>query len=112
MIERRKNSRANIHCRVFFQCCDAHDKEASQNMGMALDISEKGMLVESSIPIHASTIKVMVPIKDKDTVEVMGTVIYSMPTPDKRYRTGIIFHEPGDDMAGLVKILGDKPETD
>ena len=105
MIERRKHPRKNIHCHVFFECSDAHGKKVSQNIGMALDISEKGMLLESGLPIHTSTIKVMVPVKDNDAVEVMGNVIYSIPMPDKRYHTGIIFHEPGDDIARLVNIL-------
>jgi hypothetical protein len=105
MIERRKHSRTNIHCRVFFECSDAHDRKVSQDMGMALDISEKGMLLETSAPIRASTIKVMVPVKEEDTVEVMGNIIYSIPMPDNRYRTGIIFHKPGDDMVRLVKTL-------
>ena len=101
MIERRKHPRKNIHCRVFFECSDVHSKEVSQDIGLALDISEKGMLLESSRPIHASTIKVMVPIENKDAVEVMGDVIYSIPMSDKGYRTGIIFHKPGNDIAQL-----------
>jgi hypothetical protein len=109
MIERRKHPRKNIHCHVFFECSDAHGKKVSQDIGMALDISEKGMLLESNAPIHASTIKVIVPVKEKDTVEVMGNVVYSIPLPDKRYRTGIVFHESGNNTAKLVKILSDKP---
>jgi hypothetical protein len=106
MIERRKHSRTNIHCRVFFETGDMHGREASQNIGIALDISEKGMLIESSTPIHASTIKVIIPVKEKNTVEFMGNIIYSIPMPDERYHTGIIFHEPGDDIAELVELLG------
>ena len=109
MIERRKHPRENIHCRVFFEYRDAHDKEASQDIGLALDISEKGMLLESSLPIHASSIKVIVPVKDKNAFEVMGTVVYSIPISANRYHTGIVFLEPGDDMARLVKLLSDKP---
>ena len=108
MIERRKHLRKNIHCHVFFECSDAHGKKVSQNIGMALDISEKGMLLESNAPIHASTIKVIVPVKEKDAVEVMGNVIYSIPTSDERYRTGIVFNEPGDDMARLIATLSAK----
>jgi hypothetical protein len=58
MLERRIHPRKNIHCRVFFECSDVKSKEVSQDIGLALDISEKGMLLESSRPIHASTIKV------------------------------------------------------
>jgi len=106
MIERRKHPRENIHCRVVFEYSDVHSKEGSQDMGLALDISKKGMLLESSRPIHATIIKVMVPVKEKDAVEVMGDVIYSIPMPDKGYRTGIIFHEPGDEIA---KLFSNKP---
>jgi hypothetical protein len=108
MIERRKHPRTKIHCRVFFECSDAYGQEVSQDMGVALDISKKGMLLETGVPIHASTIKVMVPVKGKDVMEVMGNIIYSIPMPDNRYRTGIIFHEAVDDLAGLVKALSDK----
>jgi len=108
MIERRKHPRINIHCRVFFECSDAYGQNVSQDMAMALDISEKGMLLETSAPIHASTIKVMVPVKEEDAVEVMGNIIYSIPMPDNRYRTGIIFHESENDMAKLVAALSGK----
>ena len=108
MIERRQHPRTNIHCRVFFECSDIHGQSVSQDMAMALDISEKGMLLETSAPIHASTIKVMVPVKEEDAVEVMGNIIYSIPMPDNLYHTGIIFHEPGDDMANLVAALSGK----
>ena len=108
MIERRKQPRTNIHCRVFFECVDAHGQNISQDMAMALDISEKGMLLETSAPIHASAIKVMVPVKEGETVEVMGDIIYSIPKPDNLYHTGVIFHESGNDMAKLVATLSRK----
>ena len=108
MIERRKHPRINIHCRVFFECSDAHGLNVSQDMATALDISEKGMLLETSAPIHASTIKVMVPLKEEETVEVMGNIIYSIPMPDNLYHTGIIVHESEKDMAELVAALSGK----
>lgn len=104
MIERRKYPRLKVHCRVFFQYSDAHG-QVVQDMGMVLDISEKGMLLETSVPIHASTIKVMVPAKEKDALELMGNIIYSIPMPESHYRTGMVFPEPVRDLARLVKIL-------
>ena len=109
MIERRKNPRVSIRCGVFFEYADTRSKEISQDVGIALDISEKGMLLESGTPIQAATIKVMVPANKTKTVEIMGNVIYSIPMPNERYRTGIVFHESGDDTAGLVKLLSRKP---
>jgi PilZ domain len=105
MIERRKHPRENIHYRVFYECLDAKDKNVSQDMGTALDISEKGLLLETSLPVHAATIKVTVPVKDKNAIQVMGNVIYSLPLSDKCFRTGIIFHESGHDNARLVELL-------
>ncbi len=107
MINRRKHPRVKINFRVFFESSDTQGQVA-QDMGIAIDISEKGMLLESRAPIHASTIKVVVPVKEKDTMEVMGNIIYSIPMPDNRYHTGIIFLEPGDDMARFVATLGAK----
>jgi hypothetical protein len=104
MIERRKYPRIKAHCRVFFKYSDAHG-QVVQDMGMVLDISEKGMLLETSAPIHASTIKVMVPVKEKDALEIMGNIIYSIPTPESHYRTGIAFSEPVNDTVLLIKTL-------
>ena len=105
MIERRKHPRTNIHCRVFFECSDVHGQSVSQDVAMALDISEKGMLIETDAPIHAATIKVMVPAKKEGTVEIMGNIIYSIPKPDNHYHTGIVFHDSENDMTSLVKQL-------
>ena len=104
MIERRKYPRIKIHCRVFFQYSDAHG-QVVQNTGTVLDISEKGLLLETSVPIHASAIKVMMPVKEKDALQLMGNIIYSIPLPESRYRTGIVFPEPVNDMARLLKTL-------
>ena len=104
MIERRKHPRTNIHCRVFFECSDVHGQRVSQDVAMALDISEKGMLIETDAPIHAATIKVMVPVKE-ETVEIMGNIIYSIPMPDNHYHTGLILHESENDMNSLIKQL-------
>lgn len=106
MIERRKHSRIAIHCGVIFERIDVHEQAGPQEAAVALDISEKGMLLETSAPIHASTIKVMVPVKGMDTVELIGNIIYSIPMSDNRYRSGIIFREQKDKMAVLISALG------
>ena len=108
MIERRKYPRLKVHCRVFFQYSDAHD-QVVQDMGMVRDISEKGMLLETTVPIHASTIKVTVPVKEKESLELTGNIIYSIPMAESHYRTGIAFPEPVKDMTRLVKILRLEP---
>ena len=105
MIERRRHSRTVIQCHVSFESADTHEKTAKQEIGQVINVSEKGLLLESEGPIYAATVRVILPIPDQDPIQVTGDVVYSIPRPPDHYHTGIVFHSSSQNLDQMVKYL-------
>ena len=105
MIERRQHSRTAIQCHVSFESADAHETIMKQDIGQVINVSEKGLLLESSGPIYAATIRVIVPISDQEPIQISGDVVYSIPKPPDHYHTGIVFHSSGQNSDKIVQYL-------
>jgi len=98
MIERRQHARTAIQCRVSFESADAHETMVKQDIGQVINISDKGLLLESGGPIYAATVRVIVSIPDQESIQITGDVVYSIPRPPDHYHTGIVFHRSGQDQ--------------
>jgi len=105
MIERRQHARTAIRCHVSFESADAHEKPVTQDIGLVINVSEKGLLLESTGPIYAATVRVIVPLPGSKPVRITGDVVYSIPNPPGHYHTGIVFHGSIEDADSLVKRI-------
>jgi PilZ domain-containing protein len=111
MIERRQHARTTIQCHVMFESGDAHQKTTTQDVGLVINISDKGLLLESGRPIYAATVRVIVPTQGKKPIRITGDVVYSIPMPPERYHTGIVFHSSEEDSAKWVEQLMHASQT-
>lgn len=107
MIERRKHPRTNLHYPVSFEASIAPGRESAQYVGVACDISPKGMLLETGFPIHTATITLSLTIGDGRALVIQGDIVYSIPLDTDTYRTGIVFQDPGKDITELVDSILD-----
>jgi hypothetical protein len=105
MIERRQHSRTAIQCHVSFESADAHETVMKQDIGQVINVSEKGLLLESSGPIYAATIRVIIPVRVQEPIQITGDVVYSIPKPPDHYHTGIVFHSSGQNSDKIVQYL-------
>ena len=105
MIERRQHTRTTVQCHVSFESADAHETLVKQDIGLVINVSEKGLLLESGGPIYAATVRVIVPTPDQKQIQITGDVVYSIPKPPDHYHTGIVFHASGQNSDKLVKFL-------
>ena len=105
MIERRLHSRTAIQCHVSFESADAHETIMKQDIGLVINVSEKGLLLESGGPIYAATIRVIVPTQDQEPIQITGDVVYSIPKPPDHYHTGVVFHSSGQNSDKMIKYL-------
>ncbi len=105
MIERRQHSRTAIQCHVSFESADAHETVEKQDVGLVINVSEKGLLLESGGPIYAATVRVLVPIPDQEPIQINGDVVYSIPKPPDHYHSGIVFHSSDPNSDKIVKYL-------
>ena len=95
-MERRKETRTRINYPIYFVCVDYNGNESDQDMAIALDISESGMLIETSKQIQANSIKIMSTTTKDKVISVKGAIVYSYEFESGKYRTGIFFNEPSE----------------
>jgi hypothetical protein len=93
MVERRKRTRSTINYPVYFIGSDKDGNITAQDIATGLNIHENGMLIESDSFINARSIEIMVKSKDKTTIKINGAIIYSTPSDEGKFRTGICFKE-------------------
>lgn len=108
MEERRKHPRTSIHFPVYFICMDDDGNQTMQGIAIILNISESGILMESSYPLpSAGHVKIMASTKDKYAIEVKGKVVYSITTDKGEFRIGISFQDASNDILKFTKTLTD-----
>ncbi len=93
MVERRKRSRSEINYPVYFIGSDRDGNVTAQDIATGVNVNENGILIESSDYINARFIQIMAQTQDKATIKVKGEIIYSMISPEGKFRTGVSFED-------------------
>ncbi|MCU0615007.1 MAG: PilZ domain-containing protein [Desulfobacterales bacterium] len=89
--EKRKHKRVPIHNLVSYLCFDDNDKPHIELMGVALDISQGGVLLES---VHCAEIGKTLLISTDDQnniIEAKGKIAYCRKTSNGRLLLGVSF---------------------
>jgi hypothetical protein len=91
-MERREYFR--IHSlNLSYICLDEKSTIVKQGMGRTLNLSPKGVLLETSFNIDKRFIIVLSIGLEEDIVEIKGRVIYSNQSSDTLFETGITFFD-------------------
>ncbi len=91
MNERRENNRTSINHPVIYMISDTGGQVDGQGVGVALDVSDDGMMFESENPIEATTLFIRASCDDTAPLKIEAALVYSMPHKDGKYRSGIRF---------------------
>ena len=90
-IERRKHPRIKISNLISYLSFDETGKLISHGLGIALDISKSGILLETPCFVESGPIVLAAIDWEKNFVEVKGKLIYSVKESTEMYRCGIEF---------------------
>ena len=99
-IERRKHPRVKTSNLISYHSFDETGKLISHGLGVALDISKGGILLETPCFVESGPIVLTAIDWEKNIVEVKGKLIYSAKQATEMYRCGIEF-------VGLDKQVSD-----
>jgi hypothetical protein len=91
MNEQRTYQRTPINRSVVYVGLNHKDQAEVQGVALALDLSPKGMMLESTDPIHVHKLNIRSSTDEGDSVEISSQVIYSMLNSPGKYRTGVQF---------------------
>ena len=88
---RRKYPRIKICNPISYDCVDAEGHLLDQSMAIALDVSQNGILLETSQKIESKTISLLFVDLNSEFIEIPGTVVFSIQKKDLKFKSGINF---------------------
>ncbi len=92
-IEKRKHPRFETTNLLNFVCCNEDNEDCHQGMGRTLNVSETGILLETSHPIDPRwTISITIGFEE-ELVDIKGSVIFQKETNEDTFEAGIQFSE-------------------
>lgn len=90
-VERRKNPRVKTQNLISYFSFNEAGKMVSHGLGIAMDISKGGVLLETTNPIKPGLIVLAATDRERNLIEVKGKIAYSKKTSTGTYFTGIEF---------------------
>ena len=105
-LDRRKFPRIKVCNPVAYDCMDKDGVLCEQNMAIALDISQNGILLETAQMIQQKDIYlVFVDLEEKMT-RIIGRVVFSVKNKAGNYKSGINFQgESDENIAFATKLI-------
>ena len=91
IVKRRKHSRVKTQNLISYCSYDKNRKLISHGLGIALDISKGGILLETPYSVESSFLVLTATDKLKSLIEVKGRLIYSKKNSKGTYLCGIEF---------------------
>ena len=89
--EKRKYPRIRIFSLISYACLDDNGQVLGQSYGTALDISQGGLLLETTSAVNADYILLTVIDLEDKIQELKGKVVYCKVIDNGKFRTGISF---------------------
>ena len=87
--ERREADRKDSLNLLDFAVIGSNGEIVNREMGRTLDVSGKGLRLETSLFLEVGQLLVVTLELGNDLVELRGRVIYSEPTSDDKFASGI-----------------------
>ncbi len=89
--DRRKFPRVDVFSSISYVCIDDKGNLIDQDTGVALNISQSGLLLETGNQLNTSLIALMFVDLENNLAEVEGEIVYSRPFDSGVYQNGIQF---------------------
>ena len=105
-LDRRKFPRIKVCNPVAYDCRDKNGILVDQNMGIALDISQNGILLETAQMIQQKNIYLVFVDLEENMTRIIGRVVFSVKNKDGNYKSGINFQGNSDEnIAFATKLI-------
>ena len=104
-IERRKHPRVKIFNPISYIGYDADKQILEQNLGIAIDISQTGLLIESTQKVESEYLSLVASNQNNELIEVEARVAYCRKMDSGKYHMGMVLQGNYDDNIQFVKEL-------
>ena len=92
MSNKRKYPRVNIRVFASFDCYNEDGELFYQKLGVILDISLGGMLIETDDTIEANYVEIVFVNYENKIMSIVGSIVHSRKSENGRAKTGLCFH--------------------
>ena len=89
--DRRKFPRVDVFSSISYVCVDDKGNLIDQDIGVALNISQSGLLLETGHQLDTRFISLMFVDLENNLAETEGEIVYSRPFDSGIYQNGIHF---------------------
>ena len=104
-LDRRKFPRIKVCNPIAYDSLDKDGVLVEQDMGIALDISQNGILLETAQMIQQKNIYLLFVDLDDKMVRIVGRVVFSVKNKDGNFKSGINFQGNVDENVAFAKKL-------
>ena len=104
-LDRRKFPRIKVCNPIAYDSLDKDGVLVEQDMGIALDISQNGILLETAQMIQQKNIYLLFVDLDDKMVRIVGRVVFSVKNKDGNFKSGINFQGNADENVAFAKKL-------
>ena len=101
--DKRRQERYDTLNLLSYVCLDSDGKEWQQGMGRTLNVSERGIKLETHEPIETKYIVLLSIGLEDDVVDIRCKVIYCNRGESGRFESGIEFYEVGPHSMKVLK---------
>jgi hypothetical protein len=103
--ERRKYPRVQIYEPISYLCKDSKGNILEKNIGIARNVSQFGIQIESVQKIQSEYTSLMYCDLDKNQLEIKGKIIYCRMNESGQFNIGIKLEETIEENIQFVKAL-------
>jgi len=92
MNDKRKHPRVNIRVLASFDCYNEDGELFYQKLGVILDVSLGGILIETDDTIEANYVEIVFVNYENKLMSIVGSIVNSRKSENGKAKTGLCFH--------------------
>jgi hypothetical protein len=92
MNDKRKHPRVNIRVLASFDCYNEDGELFYQKLGVILDVSLGGILIETDDTIEANYVEIVFVNYKNKLMSIVGSIVNSRESENGKAKTGLCFH--------------------
>ena len=104
-IENRKYPRVKISNTISYVGSDENGTVIEQCMGVIIDISQNGLLIESLQEVESKKLSLMASTQKNNLIKIKGKVAYCRKDESGKFKTGILLQGTHEENVRFVKEL-------
>ena len=102
-MDRRNEPRFQSKNLITYVCLDANNQQYRQGMGRTLNISERGILLETHVLLDLKCSISLTIALEEELMDFRGRIVFSNKKKEGKYETGVHFGEQNEEKRRFLR---------